>query len=174
VCIEGMMGRGTWGDQVAPGPSGWSCSGRLGRCLERRTAWCQGARVRMTDGRDRAKGVKPPGGRVSHGGPCGGRGRARITTSTPWPPGGHGGPARRGGHQQSGGGLSRAGAVGGGTGACPASASWRWCRRGRWTGLHSPSYRTVWKPGGHTCGRQRRIHAWAGRVMVCPREDGES
>ena len=25
--------------------------------------------------------------------------------------------------------------------------------------------------GGNTCGRKRRIHSWAGRVMVCQRED---
>jgi hypothetical protein len=65
--------------------------------MERRTAWCQGARVRMTSGRDREAGVKPPGGRGSHGGPFGGRGRERTTTSKPWPPCGQGCPARRGG-----------------------------------------------------------------------------
>jgi hypothetical protein len=80
-------------------------------------------------------------------------------------------PGAAGGHQQSGGWLSRAGAVGGGAGVCPASARWSGCRRGRWTGLHSPSYRTVWTPWGNPCGRQRRITSWAGRVMVCPRED---
>jgi hypothetical protein len=122
VCIAGMLGRGTWGEQGAPGPSGWCCRGRPGRGLARRTEGCQGARVRMPSGREGAAGVTPPGGRVSPGGPVGGQGRERITPSTPWPPGGQGCPARRGGHQQSGGGLSRAGAVGGGADVGPARA----------------------------------------------------
>jgi hypothetical protein len=81
---------------------------------------------------------RPHGGAVAHGGPLCWRGSWRMTTNRPWRHCGQGGPARRGRAQVSSGRVAGAGETGGGAGACRASQSWRWGRRARWTGLHSP------------------------------------
>jgi len=119
-------------------------------------------------------GSLPGGHGGAPGGPRGRRGMARLTPRRPGPPEGPRGPARTGGPQGSVAGGAGSGAGGEGSAAYPARQSGSGGRRGRGSGRPRPASRTLWPPGGPTCGKQRRMHAWAGRVMVGHRWCGAS
>jgi hypothetical protein len=157
-----------------PRAAGRGGSGLSALVSGRRAHGWEGATGPGTGGRDAAGMGRPHGGSGAHGGPVWCRGRRRITTRTPCPQGRPCWPAWGGAYSRAGGRRAWSGDVRGAEGAWPARQRWRRCRRDRCVGLHSPEDRTVWQPRGHTCGRQQRIHAWAGRVMVCHRWVRES
>jgi hypothetical protein len=133
---KGDAGQGPGGEW---GPARWWCRGLPQTVFERRTHQGLGATADRPWYGDADTGGRPGGHWGPHGGPRWRGGRERMKTNRPWPQRGHVWPARRGTHQGASGPVAGAEDAGAGVGSSCARQSCRWCRRGRGTGLQSPS-----------------------------------